>query len=186
MTTQVRFPVDNYPAILEELDWEDFGIAFKLAGPWTPGESTVLVGFHSMWLAPYGGRYRNAAVTIDQRRHAAHLWVDRFAVPCSADEQVHHLLWVVSKLDEVIPVLHACFRGATMAQKYGGLVDDGINLVTNIFLVIPTLPLLIVISSFLDQTGPWIMAAIIGFTSWAIETRSLGRSTTEGMPAAAQ
>ena len=60
-----------------------------------------------------------------------------------------------------------------LAAYCGGLIDDGINLVTNIFLVIPTLPLLIVISSFLDQTGPWIMAAIIGFTSWAIEARIL-------------
>jgi hypothetical protein len=122
--TQVRFPVDGYPEILDELDWEDFGIAFKLAEPWTSGETTVLLGFHAMWLTPYGGRYRNAAVTIDERHHAAHLWVDRFAVPCSAREQVHHLLWVVSKLDEVIPVLHARFGGATMAQKYGGILGD--------------------------------------------------------------
>ena len=48
-----------------------------------------------------------------------------------------------------------------------------IILVTNIFLVIPTLPLLIVISSFLQQTGPWIDGLIIGLTSWAIETRIL-------------
>jgi peptide/nickel transport system permease protein len=60
-----------------------------------------------------------------------------------------------------------------LAAYCRGFVDDGINLVTNIFLVIPTLPLLIVISSFLKQTGPWIMAAIIGLTSWAIETRIL-------------
>ncbi|MBA3464985.1 MAG: HEAT repeat domain-containing protein [Deltaproteobacteria bacterium] len=121
---QVRFPVDGYPQILEELDWEDFGIAFKLAGDWQPGESTVLLGFHSLWLSPYGGRYRNAAVTIDPKHHAAHLWVDRFAVPCSAAEQVHHLLWILSKLDEITPVLHARFAGATMQQKYGGLMGD--------------------------------------------------------------
>ena len=121
---EVPFPVDGYPAILDELDWEDFGIAFKLAGAWLPGESTVLLGFHALWLAPYGGRYRNAAVTIDTKHHAAHLWVDRFAVPCSAAEQVHHLLWIVTKLHEVTPVVHARFAGATMAQKYGGLMGD--------------------------------------------------------------
>jgi len=60
-----------------------------------------------------------------------------------------------------------------LAAYSGGIVDDAINLVTNIFLVIPTLPLVIVISSFLSQTGPWIMALIIGFTSWAIEARIL-------------
>ncbi len=117
--SSTRFPVDGYPAILDELDWEDFGIAFKLAGPYTPGEGTVLLGFHTLWLAPYAGRYRNAAVTIDRTRHAAHLWVDRFSVPCSPEEQVHHLLWVVSKLDEVVPVVHARFGGATMVQKLG-------------------------------------------------------------------
>ena len=122
--SSTRFPVDGYPAILDELDWEDFGIAFKLAGSYTPGEGTVLLGFHTLWLAPYAGRYRNAAVTFDRTRHAAHLWVDRFAVPCSPGDQVHHLLWVVSKLDEVIPVVHARFGGASMAQKYAPLADE--------------------------------------------------------------
>jgi hypothetical protein len=122
--TKVRFPVDGYPEILENLDWEDFGIAFKLAGPYTPGEGTVLLGFHSLWLAPYGGRYRNAAVTVDRTRHAAHLWVDRFAVPCTPGEQIHHLLWILSRLDEVVPILWARFGGASMAQKYGGLLGE--------------------------------------------------------------
>lgn len=117
--SSTRFPVDGYPEVLDALDWEDFGIAFKLAGPYTPGEGTVLLGFHTLWLAPYAGRYRNAAVTFDRARHAAHLWVDRFAVPCSPGDQVHHLLWIVSKLDEVLPVVHARFGGASMAQKLG-------------------------------------------------------------------
>jgi ABC-type dipeptide/oligopeptide/nickel transport system permease subunit len=60
-----------------------------------------------------------------------------------------------------------------LAAYCGGAIDDVINLVTNIFLVIPTLPLLIVISAFLNKTGPWVMALIIGLTSWAIETRIL-------------
>jgi hypothetical protein len=121
---KVRFPVDGYPGILDELDGEDFGIAVKLRGDMLGGEGTLLFGFHTLWLAPYGGRYRNAAVTIDRAHHAAHLWVDRFAVPCSAEEQVHHLLWILTKLDEVIPIVHARFAGATMAQKYAGLMGD--------------------------------------------------------------
>ena len=121
---EVAFPVDGFPAIIDELDWEDFGIAFKMAGPALPGESTVLLGFHALWLAPYGGRYRNAAVTIDRKHHAAHLWIDRFASPTSAEEQVHHLLWIVSRLHEVTPIVHARFGGATMAQKYAGLMGD--------------------------------------------------------------
>ncbi len=60
-----------------------------------------------------------------------------------------------------------------LAAYAGGWRDDLINLVTNIFLVIPVLPLLLVISSFLTVTGPVAMALIIGATSWAIETRIL-------------
>lgn len=123
-TRSVRFPVDAYPEIIEDLDREDFGIAFKLAGPYVEGEHTVLLAFHTLWLAPYAGRYRNTAVTIDTVHHSAHLWVDRFAVPCEPAQLVQHLLWVVSKLDEVIPVLHARFAPATMAQKYRGLDDE--------------------------------------------------------------
>jgi len=121
---EVRFPVDDYPGIIEQLDWEDFGIAFKLSGSTMPGESTVLLGFHTLWLAPYGDRYRNTAVTIDPAHHSAHLWVDRFAVPCKPDELVHHLLWIVAKLDEVIPVLHARFAPASLTQKYGASTDE--------------------------------------------------------------
>ena len=85
----------------------------------------MLLGFHALWLAPYGGRYRNAAVTIDRAHHAAHLWVDRFAVPCSATRSRSTTsCGCCRKLHEVMPVLHARFAGATMAQKYGGLMGD--------------------------------------------------------------
>jgi peptide/nickel transport system permease protein len=60
-----------------------------------------------------------------------------------------------------------------LAAYAGGWRDEVINVVTNVFLVIPVLPLLLVISSFLSVTGPVAMAVIIGATSWAIETRIL-------------
>jgi peptide/nickel transport system permease protein len=72
----------------------------------------------------------------------------------------------------VIALGIAIFLGL-VAAYCGGVVDEVINMFTNIALVIPTLPLLIVISSFLKATGPVVMALIIGFTSWAIETRIL-------------
>jgi peptide/nickel transport system permease protein len=60
-----------------------------------------------------------------------------------------------------------------LAAYAGGLVDDTINTVTNIFLVIPALPLLIVVSSFLPQRGPVVMIVILGLTTWAVEARIL-------------
>ena len=122
--TTVPFPVDGYPAIVDGHDWEDFGLALKLAGPWTAGEALVLRGFHALWLGPYAMRYRNADVTIDPAHHAVHLWVDRFAVGTDAAAQVEHLLWIAAQLHQVLPVLHARFVGATMLQKYGGLMGE--------------------------------------------------------------
>jgi hypothetical protein len=120
--TEVRFAVDGYPQIIDELDWEDFGIAVKLAGPALRGQDVVLSAFHSLWLSPYGGRFRNGAVTFDRTHNAAHFWVDRFASPTSAADQVHHLLWVMSQLDTVLRVVHARFAEASMTQKFGGLL----------------------------------------------------------------
>jgi peptide/nickel transport system permease protein len=60
-----------------------------------------------------------------------------------------------------------------LAAYRGGLTDDVINLVTNVFLVIPTLPLLIVISAFVPTRGPVIMVLILGLTTWAVEARIL-------------
>jgi peptide/nickel transport system permease protein len=60
-----------------------------------------------------------------------------------------------------------------LAAYRGGWLDDTINLVTNIFLVIPVLPLLIVVHSFLPSHGPATMVLILGLTTWAVEARIL-------------
>jgi peptide/nickel transport system permease protein len=55
----------------------------------------------------------------------------------------------------------------------GGWVDDALNTVINIFIVIPALPLLIVVYSFLPTRGPVPMVLILGLTTWAVEARIL-------------
>jgi peptide/nickel transport system permease protein len=59
------------------------------------------------------------------------------------------------------------------AAYSGGWVDDSINLVTNVFLVIPVLPLLLVVYSLLPTRGPVVMVLILGLTTWAVEARIL-------------
>lgn len=53
------------------------------------------------------------------------------------------------------------------AGYFGGLIDEIINFCTNVVLVIPQLPLLLVIAAFVGQTSPFVIAIIIGVTSWA-------------------
>jgi peptide/nickel transport system permease protein len=59
------------------------------------------------------------------------------------------------------------------AAYAGGLVDDVLNLVTNVFFVIPTIPLLIDVTAFLHTRGMLVMTLIIALTLWAFEARIL-------------
>lgn len=49
----------------------------------------------------------------------------------------------------------------------GGWVDRVFDTITNIFLVIPGLPLIIVITSYIHSAGPLVIIAVIGGTGWA-------------------
>ena len=60
-----------------------------------------------------------------------------------------------------------------LAAYSGGWVDDVINFATNVFLVIPTIPLLIVASAYLKDRGSLNMILILGLTLWAFEARIL-------------
>jgi peptide/nickel transport system permease protein len=55
----------------------------------------------------------------------------------------------------------------------GGWVDDLVNFATNVFLVIPTIPLLIVATAYIKNRGPTSMLLILGLTLWAFEARIL-------------
>ncbi len=54
-----------------------------------------------------------------------------------------------------------------IAGYKGGVVDEIITFFTNMILVIPNLPLLLVLAAFIGQASPLVIAVILGFTSWA-------------------
>jgi len=62
-----------------------------------------------------------------------------------------------------------------LAGYVGGLMDDGIMFVNNLFTVIPGLVLLILISFSIGQEhrGPVTIAVVIGMTSWVWTTRAV-------------
>ena len=62
-----------------------------------------------------------------------------------------------------------------IAGYIGGFVDDIIMFFTNIFTVIPSFVLLILISFSIgqEQRGPFVIAVVIGFTSWYWTTRAV-------------
>ena len=54
-----------------------------------------------------------------------------------------------------------------IAGYKGGVVDEIITFFTNMILVIPNLPLLLVLAAFIGQASPLVIAIILGCTSWA-------------------
>jgi peptide/nickel transport system permease protein len=66
----------------------------------------------------------------------------------------------------------AAVLGITAAYC-GGLVDEVINLVINVFLTIPAIPLLVVISGYLGTRGMGTMIVVLALVLWAFEARIL-------------
>ena len=75
---------------------------------------------------------------------------------------------VVGGLATLISVL----VGITAAYL-GGTTDRLMSLVTDVFLIIPTLPLLIVLSSYLAGSGTIAIIAVLTVTGWAFGARQL-------------
>lgn len=59
----------------------------------------------------------------------------------------------------------------------GGLGDEVLSLLSNVFLVIPALPLVIVLAGYLKNAGALAVAAVISVTGWAFGARVLRAQT---------
>ena len=66
----------------------------------------------------------------------------------------------------------AAVLGITAAYS-GGIVDELVNFLINVFLTIPPIPLLIVVSAYLKARGMVTMAVVLALVLWAFEARIL-------------
>jgi tetratricopeptide (TPR) repeat protein len=130
----VPFPIERYPEIIDDYDWESFGIAFKLAGTAMLGEESVVNAFFALWLSAYQDErseefepFQRADVVHDRKHRTALMWVERFAVPATASDQVHFLLWIVSRLHEVMPIAWARFDAVDDAVKSQAQGGEGVD-----------------------------------------------------------
>ncbi len=64
-----------------------------------------------------------------------------------------------------------------IAGYLGGIVDDALSLLINVFLVLPGFPLAIVLAAYLPSKGPHTVALVIALTSWAYQARVLRAQT---------
>ncbi len=63
------------------------------------------------------------------------------------------------------------------AGYVGGLGDELLSLLSNVFLAIPALPLVIVLAGYLKGAGPLSVAIVISVTGWAFGARVLRAQT---------
>ena len=59
----------------------------------------------------------------------------------------------------------------------GGFADEALNLLSNVALVIPQLPLVIIVSAFAKGSGMFSVILVIALTSWAASARILRAQT---------
>jgi peptide/nickel transport system permease protein len=59
------------------------------------------------------------------------------------------------------------------AAYMGGVADDVVGFFINVFLTIPPIPLLVVISAYLKSSNMWTMALVLAVVLWAFEARIL-------------
>lgn len=76
----------------------------------------------------------------------------------------------------VVATIVAVLFGVTSGYL-GGAGGESLSAVSNVFLVIPALPLIIIITTAIPTGGDWVVALVIGLTSWAWGARVLRAQT---------
>lgn len=75
----------------------------------------------------------------------------------------------------LVLILSAVF--GTLGAYIGGVTDEAFSLFTNVMLVIPGLPLIIVISSYVEQKSIFMVGLVLAATGWAGGARVLRAQT---------
>ena len=86
------------------------------------------------------------------------------------------LAFIVGALGGGIAALIGMLIGFTAGYR-SGMVDEILNMLTNVVLVIPTFALLLVIAAYLQVRGILTEAVFIGITSWPWAARALRAQT---------
>jgi peptide/nickel transport system permease protein len=87
----------------------------------------------------------------------------------------------VSLIVGVIAGALATFVAVTLGLISGyrpGVVDEVLGFVTNLALVIPAIPLMIILAAYLQGRSVWTIVLVVGFTSWATGARVIRSQTS--------
>ncbi|MEV4144663.1 ABC transporter permease [Amycolatopsis sp. NPDC049691] len=136
----------------------------------------VVIAVIGEWIAPYDPSARsNDLMEAPSARHwfgTTHLGQDIFSQVVVGTRSV----MLVGLTAGIVATILAVLVGVTSGYL-GGTPGEGLSALSNVFLVIPALPLIIIIGSAVPTGGDYLVAVIIGFTSWAWGARVLRAQT---------
>jgi peptide/nickel transport system permease protein len=128
------------------------------------------------WIAPYDPSARGKdLVAPPSSAHwfgTTHIGQDIFSQVLVGTRGVMLVGFMAGAIATVLSVLVGVTSG-----YLSGFQSEGLSALANVFLVIPALPLIIIVTSILTEAGDWLIALVIGLTSWAWGARVLRAQT---------
>lgn len=136
----------------------------------------VLIAIIGSWIAPYDPSARSSDILQGPSgKHwfgTTHLGQDIFSQILVGTRGVMFVGLLAGVIATVLSVLIGVSSGFL-----GGAADEGLSALSNVFLVIPALPLIIIVASTIPGAGDLMVALVIGLTSWAWGARVLRAQT---------
>jgi peptide/nickel transport system permease protein len=136
----------------------------------------ILFAIIGPWVAPYDPSARsNDLIQGPSGRHwfgTTHLGQDIFSQILDGTRSVVYVGFLAGLIATTLSVL----IGVT-AGYLGGKTDDTLSALSNVVLVIPAIPLMIIITSVLNNASNTLVALVIGLTSWSWNARVLRAQT---------
>ncbi|MEV4624743.1 ABC transporter permease [Micromonospora sp. NPDC049523] len=136
----------------------------------------LLIAVIGPWIAPYDPSGRGPdLVAPPSGAHwfgTTHLGQDIFSQVLVGTRGVIFVGFLAGVVATVLSVV----IGVT-AGYLGGAADESLSALSNVFLVIPALPLVIIVASTISSAGDLVVALVIGLTSWAWGARVLRAQT---------
>ena len=159
---RIRLP--RSPKVLVGIVIELFFLVLTIIGP---------------WIAPYNPSYNGF---VQNLAPSAQHWLGTTALGEDIFSQLLNgarATIVVAVVAGLAATLMAVVVGVS-AGYLGGRADDGLSMLSNVFLAIPGLPLLIVLDSYLpqaDRSNSLVLGLVIALTGWAWGARVLRAQT---------
>ena len=128
------------------------------------------------WITPYDPSARGNDILQGPSVHhwfgTTHLGQDIFSQVLDGTRSV----MFVGLFAGIVATILSVIIGVS-AGYLGGAAEETLSAFSNAFLVLPAIPLIIIVTSSLPNAGDWLVALIIGCTSWAYSARILRAQT---------